>query len=271
MPDPQLPEAVVNDRPAAEQRREGCRRLHGTSERARHKPVDRLLSKDVGDRRGGPRPSRLDALVEPTHRPALAVRGRPAVADQVDACHPSLLSVARACCSASPNGSRSRRLPSTNTPRRDWRNDWRKAGDTIMGRVSAFVPEHCGKRARASIRSDADFGSGGGSADRRSAAARPSAVALPWVRQRTAVRQVHGPRLARGERRPQLCRSVAGDGVEPQRQQPREQRGVVDGAGTDAEPGRSQGADERGREEEVLNADAVQPAVCAQLASASMR
>ena len=75
------------------------------------------------------------------------------------------------------------------------------------------------------------------------------------------MRQVHGPRprLARGERRPELCRSVAGDGVEPQRQQPREQRGVVDGAGTDAEPGRSQGADERGREEEVLNADAVQP------------
>jgi hypothetical protein len=62
---------------------------HG--ERARHKPVDRLLSKDVGDRRGGPHPSRLDALVEPTHRPALAVRGRAAVADQVDACHPSLL------------------------------------------------------------------------------------------------------------------------------------------------------------------------------------
>ena len=96
VPDPQLPEAVVDDRLTAEQRREGCRRLHGTSERARHKPVDRLLSKDVGDRRGGPHPSRLDALVEPTHRPALAVRGRAAVADQVDACHPSLLSVARA-------------------------------------------------------------------------------------------------------------------------------------------------------------------------------
>ena len=75
VPDPQLPEAVVDDRLTAEHRREGCRRLHGTSERARHKPVDRLLSKDVGDRRGGPHPSRLDALVEPTHRPALAVRG----------------------------------------------------------------------------------------------------------------------------------------------------------------------------------------------------
>src|SRR3954451_3442524 len=98
-PDPQLPEAVVEDRLTAEQSRERCRRLHGTSERARHKPVDRLLSKDVGGRRGGPHPSRLDALVEPTHRPALAVRSRAAVADQVDACHPSPLSVARACCS----------------------------------------------------------------------------------------------------------------------------------------------------------------------------
>jgi hypothetical protein len=49
---------------------------HGTSERARHKPVDRLLSNEVGDRRGGPHPSRLDALVEPTHPAALAVRGR---------------------------------------------------------------------------------------------------------------------------------------------------------------------------------------------------
>ena len=68
-----------------------------------------------------------------------------------------------------------------------------KVRDTIMGRVSAFVPEHCGTRARASIRSDADFGSGLGSADRRSAAARPSAVALPWVRQRTAMRQVARP------------------------------------------------------------------------------
>jgi hypothetical protein len=69
-----------------------------------------------------------------------------------------------------------------------------KVRDAIMGRVSAFVPEHCGKRARASIRSDADSGSGAGSADRRSAAARPSAVALPWVRQRTAMRQVARPR-----------------------------------------------------------------------------
>src|SRR3954471_4814905 len=97
VPDPQLPEAVVDDRLTAEQSRERCRRLHGTSKRARHKPVDRLLSKDVGGRRGGPHPSRLDALVEPTHRPALAVRGRAGVADQVDARHPSLLSVTRAC------------------------------------------------------------------------------------------------------------------------------------------------------------------------------
>lgn len=89
VPDPQLPEAVVEDRLTAEPRREGCRRLHGTGERARHQPVDRLLTKDIGDRLGGPNPSRLDALVEPTHRPALAVRGRAAVADQVDACHPS--------------------------------------------------------------------------------------------------------------------------------------------------------------------------------------
>jgi hypothetical protein len=94
VPDPQLAEAVVEGRLTAEQLREGCRRLHGTSERARHKPVDRLLSKDVGDRRGGPHPSRLDALVEPTHRPALAVPGRAAVTDQVDTCHLSLPSVA---------------------------------------------------------------------------------------------------------------------------------------------------------------------------------
>jgi hypothetical protein len=223
VPDPQLPEAVVDDRLTAEQRREGCRRLHGTSERARHKPVHRILSKDVGDRRGGPHPSRLDALVEPTHRPALAVRGRPAVADQVDACHPSLLSVARACCSASPDDSRSRRLRSTNSPRRDWRNDWREAGDTIMGRVSAFVPERCGKRARASIRSDADFGSGAGSADRRSAAARPSAVALPWVRQRTAMRQVHGPRPRPRKRDRQLGQDrqvgMKPDPIQPTNQQ----------------------------------------------------
>ena len=116
MPDPQLPEAVVDDRLTAEPRREGCRRLHGTGEGARNEPVDRLLSKDIGDRGGGPHPSRLDALIEPTHRTALAVRGRAAVADQVDAGHSSMLSVARACCSASPNGSRSRRLGSTNSP-----------------------------------------------------------------------------------------------------------------------------------------------------------
>jgi hypothetical protein len=88
VPDPQLPEAIVNDRLTAEPLREGCRRLQGTGERARHKPVDGLLTKDIGHRRGGPHPSRLDALVEPTHRPALAVRGRAAVPDQVNARHP---------------------------------------------------------------------------------------------------------------------------------------------------------------------------------------
>jgi hypothetical protein len=31
VPDPQLPEAVVDDRPKVEQRRERRRRLHGTS------------------------------------------------------------------------------------------------------------------------------------------------------------------------------------------------------------------------------------------------
>jgi len=55
-----------------------------------------------------------------------------------------------------------------------------------MGRVSAFVPEHCGKRARATIRSDADFGSGPGIADSRPAAVRRLAVTLSWVRERTA-------------------------------------------------------------------------------------
>jgi hypothetical protein len=92
-PDPQLPETVVDDRLKAETRGERFCRLHRTDERARHKPVDRLLTKDIGDRRGGPNPNRLDALVAPTHRPALAVRDRAAVANQVYACHPSLLSV----------------------------------------------------------------------------------------------------------------------------------------------------------------------------------
>src|SRR3954451_11865418 len=104
-PDPQLPKAIVEDRLTAEQRRERCRRLHGTSEWARHKPVDRLLSKDVGDRLGGPHPPPLDAFLQPTHRPALAVRNRAAVADQMHPCHPPPLSVRRACGSASPNGS----------------------------------------------------------------------------------------------------------------------------------------------------------------------
>ncbi|HET6834945.1 MAG TPA: hypothetical protein VFH30_13815 [Acidimicrobiales bacterium] len=81
VPDPQFPEAVVDDRLAAEPRREGRRRLHCTGEGARHEPVDRLLHEHVGDRRGGPHPARLDALVEPTHRRTLPVRGRAAVAD----------------------------------------------------------------------------------------------------------------------------------------------------------------------------------------------
>ena len=50
----------------------------------------------------------------------------------------------------------------------------------ITGRVSAFVPEHCGKRAWASTRSDADFGSGAGSADHRPAATGRLAISLPW-------------------------------------------------------------------------------------------
>jgi hypothetical protein len=61
-----------------------------------------------------------------------------------------------------------------------------KLGDTIMGGVAAFVPEHCGKRPRACIQSDADFGSGAASAERRPAAARRLAATLPWVRERTA-------------------------------------------------------------------------------------
>jgi hypothetical protein len=47
---------------------------------------------------------------------------------------------------------------------------WANLGDPIMGGVVAFVPEHCGKRRRACIQSDADFGSGAGSAGRRPAA-----------------------------------------------------------------------------------------------------
>jgi hypothetical protein len=49
------------------------------------------------------------------------------VADQVDACHPSLLPVARAC-SASPNGTRSRPHRSTNSPRRVKRSAQPNAG-----------------------------------------------------------------------------------------------------------------------------------------------
>jgi hypothetical protein len=54
-----------------------------------------------------------------------------------------------------------------------------KLGDTIMGGAVASVPEHYGKRARATIRSDADFDSGAGSADRSPAAARRLAATLP--------------------------------------------------------------------------------------------
>jgi hypothetical protein len=46
----------------------------------------------------------------------------------------------------------------------------------LMGRVSASVPERCGARARATIRSDADFGSGAVSAGSRPAAARRLAL-----------------------------------------------------------------------------------------------
>jgi hypothetical protein len=92
-----------------------------------------------------PHPSRLDALVEPTHRPALAVRGRAAVADQVDACHPSLLSVARACCSASPNGSRSRRLRSTNSPSNTRSHSFRQPAQPT---TRSEEPGHTPNRAR---------------------------------------------------------------------------------------------------------------------------
>src|SRR3954453_22413631 len=115
-PDPQLPKALVEDRLTAEQRRERGPRLQGASEWAQPKPVDRLLSKDVGDRLGGPHPPRLDAFLQPTHRPALAVRNRAAVADQMHPCHPPPRSVTRACRSASPNGNRSHQLPSINSP-----------------------------------------------------------------------------------------------------------------------------------------------------------
>jgi hypothetical protein len=60
-----------------------------------------------------------------------------------------------------------------------------KRGHAFTGRVSAFVPWRCGKRAWASIRFDADCGNAQGTADRRTAAARPLAVALPCVSERT--------------------------------------------------------------------------------------
>lgn len=48
-----------------------------------------------------------------------------------------------------------------------------------MGGVVAFALEHCGEQPWACIRSDADFGSGAGTAERRQAAARRLAVTLP--------------------------------------------------------------------------------------------
>jgi hypothetical protein len=54
------------------------------------------------------------------------------------------------------------------------------ASADLMGRVSAFVLERCGTRERATIRSDADFGSGAGSADSRPAVARRLAVTWTW-------------------------------------------------------------------------------------------
>jgi hypothetical protein len=60
------------------------------------------------------------------------------------------------------------------------------------------------------------------------------------------------------ERLAQLVWRVGCDRVEAKRQERREDRGVVDGAGRDAEPGGSEVADQRAGEEEVLDADAVQ-------------
>ena len=61
-----------------------------------------------------------------------------------------------------------------------------KLGDPIMGGVGAFVPEHFGKRPRACIQSDADFGSGAGTAERRPAAVRRLAATLSLGCERTA-------------------------------------------------------------------------------------
>src|SRR5450755_261511 len=60
------------------------------------------------------------------------------------------------------------------------------------------------------------------------------------------------------ERLAQLVWRVARDGVEAKRQERREDRSVVDGAGRDAETGGSKVCDQGAREEEVLDADAVQ-------------
>jgi hypothetical protein len=62
-----------------------------------------------------------------------------------------------------------------------------KLGEAIRARVSAFVPERCGKLASAPIRSDADCDSGPGIADHRTGAARRIAVALPSVCEPTAL------------------------------------------------------------------------------------
>jgi len=56
----------------------------------------------------------------------------------------------------------------------------------------------------------------------------------------------------------QLVRRVACDRVEAKRQKWREDRGVVDGTGRDAEPRGLEVCDQRAREEEVLDAYAVQ-------------
>ena len=56
----------------------------------------------------------------------------------------------------------------------------------------------------------------------------------------------------------QLVGGVACDRVEPERQERREDGGVVDGAGRDAEPGGSEVCDHRAGEAEVLDAHAVQ-------------
>src|SRR4051812_39682239 len=101
-PDPQLPEAVVEDRLTASSAASGAAVCT-----ARASGLDTSQSTGARARTSATaaaaRTHRLDALLEPTHRPALAVRSRAAVADQVDACHRLPLSVTQAC-SATTNG-----------------------------------------------------------------------------------------------------------------------------------------------------------------------